>query len=145
MLRGRIITRVLDDAFPRAERQVQPAKLGVPALKVLDNAQRVQIVVESQSVFAQSIVESAFARMPEGRMANVMDQRQRFCQPLVQAQHCCYGARDLRHLHRVGQAAAEVVRVAVREYLRLAGKTAEGPRVNNPSAVALKWKPVEMG
>ena len=40
------------------------------------------------------------------------DQRQRLGQVLVQSQRPRDGARDLRHFHGVGQAAAEVVGAA---------------------------------
>ena len=40
--------RVLHDAFPHREGEVQSAKLEMPIFEMLDDAQRVQIVIEAQ-------------------------------------------------------------------------------------------------
>ncbi len=55
------------------------------------------------------------------------------------------GARDLRHFHGVGEAAAKVIGVAVGEDLRFAGQAAECPRMDHPCAVTLKGGAIGMG
>ncbi len=50
MLLDVVVARVLDDALAHAERQVQSAMRGVALLKVLDDAQRMQVVVEAPSM-----------------------------------------------------------------------------------------------
>ena len=57
----------------------------------------------------QGAVEGLFAGVAEGRMADVVDQREGFGELHVQPQGCGQRARDLRHFQGVRQAAAEVV------------------------------------
>ena len=78
MLRCVVIARVLDDAFADFEREVQAAKGGVALLEIFDDAQGVQVVVEEEAMIAHGGVERFFAGVAEGRMAEVVHQRQRF-------------------------------------------------------------------
>jgi hypothetical protein len=126
---------VLDDTLANAESQIQPAKFDMPAFKVFDNAQGVQIVIEAKTMLAQGFVEGAFAGVSKGRMANVMNQGKRFGKCIVKAKRRRDRPRDLRHLHGVGEAAAEVVGVAVCKDLGLAGKAPEGPRMNDARSI----------
>ncbi len=144
MLNQRIIPRVLDDPFAYAEGQIQPAKSGITNLEVFHDAQRVQVVVEAQSKFPHGLVQRPFAGMPEGRMPNVMHQRQRFRHVLVQLQRVGDGARNLRHFHGVGEPAAKVVGVAVSEDLRLSRQAAKRTGMNHPRPVTLKRSAVGM-
>ena len=68
-------------------------------------------------------------------MADVVGQRQRLGQFLVQPQRAGQCARDLRDFQSVGEAAAEVVRRRIgrqaRKHLRLAGQAAKGARMQN--------------
>ena len=75
---------MLDDAFAHAEGEVQAAKGRIALLKPGDDAQRMQVVVEAQAVGAQGAVEGFFARVAKRRMADVMRQRQSFCQLRIQ-------------------------------------------------------------
>ena len=86
----------------------------------------------------QGVIQRAFASVAEGRMADVVHQCQRFGEVFVESKRSCDGARDLRHFHRVRQAAAEVIGVAMGKDLRLAGEAAKGARMNDASAIALK-------
>jgi hypothetical protein len=74
-------------------------------------------------------------------MANVMHQRKRLCQVFIQTQSRRSHARDLRHLDRVRQPAAKVVRSPAREDLRLPREPPKGARLNNPLPVTLKRGP----
>ena len=109
MLGCGVISRVLDDAFADRQGQIQPAKLQMPVLEVLHDAQRMQIVIETQAVLAQLVVERALSGMAKGRMPDIVRQRQRLGQVLIQPQRARHGPRNLRHFHGVGQAAAEVI------------------------------------
>ena len=113
----------------------------VALLKVLDNAQRMQIVVESQPMAFQAFIQSALAGMAERRMADIVNQRQRLGQVLVQPQRLGDAARNLHHFNGVGQAAAKVVRRAAGKYLRLARQPAKRARLHNAFPVALKRRP----
>src|SRR6202041_1359755 len=85
MLDRRVIPRMLDDAFAGCQGQIQSAERGVTLFKPSDDAQRVQIVVESESESAQRLVECLLSGVAEGRMADVMDQGESFGQFRVQA------------------------------------------------------------
>jgi hypothetical protein len=65
---------MFDDAFADFEGQVQTAEGGVALLEIFDDAKRVEIVVENESMLAHGGVERFFASVAEGRMADVMDQ-----------------------------------------------------------------------
>ena len=110
----------------------------IPLLEVLDDAQRMQVVVEPQPMPLQALVQRALARVAERRMPDVVHQRQRLRQVLVQPQRLRDAARDLHHLDGVGQPAAKVVRGAAGEDLRLARQPAKRARLHDALAVALK-------
>ena len=135
---GRIIVRVLDDAFAHFESEIQPAKAGVADFKIFDDAQRVQIVVEEESMLPHGGIERFFAGMAEGRMPDVVNQGKSLDQVHVEAKRARDGAGDLRHFEGVGQAIAEVVGEAAGEDLRLGFEAAKRAGVNDAVPVALE-------
>ena len=138
MLLRAVIARMLDDPLAHAQRQVQPAMRRIALLKVLDDAQRMQVVVEAQPMPLQALIQRALARVAKRRMPDVVHQRQRLRQVLVQPQRLGHAARNLHHLNRVRQPAAEVVRRPAGKHLRLARQPAKRARLHNAFAVALK-------
>ena len=85
-------------------------------------------------------------------MSDVVNQRQRLRQIFVQAKRCGDGAGNLRHLNRVGQAAAKMVGRAAGKYLRLARQTPKGASLHNSFAVPLerrsrstRWRRMDAG
>src|SRR5437773_9645593 len=66
---------MFDDAFAHFKREIETGKIQVALLEVLDNAKRVQIVIEVPAMLAQQFVQLAFARMAERRMADVVHER----------------------------------------------------------------------
>ena len=91
-----------------SQAEVQPVELGIAALQPGDDAQRLGIVVEA-APWLHLVVERVLAGMAERRVAEIVDQRDRLGEILVAAQRARQGARDLRHLDRVGQPRAVVV------------------------------------
>ena len=85
MLLDAVVARVLDDSLANAERKIESAMRGVTLLEVLDDAQRMQVVVEAAPMTAEAAIQSALAGMSKGRMADVVNQRQRLRQIFVQA------------------------------------------------------------
>ena len=83
-------------------------------------------------------VQRALAGVAERRMAQVVRQRQRLGQVLVERQHAGDGAGDLRHLEGVREAGAVVVALVEHEHLRLVGQAAERGGVHDAVAVALE-------
>ncbi len=135
---------MFDDPFADLEGQIQPRKTGVALLEAFDDAQGVQVVVEPVAEALHFAVQRLLAGMGERRMADIVGQRQRFGQILVQLQDVGQRARDLRDFDGVGQAVAEVVGEAGRENLRLGFQPAEGTGMNHAVAVALEGVAVRM-
>ena len=111
---------------------------GVTLLEVLDDTQRVEVVVEATPMTLEAPIEGALTGVPKWRMADVMDQRKRLRQIFVQAKRGGNGPGDLRNLNRVGQAPAKVIGGTAGEYLRLPRKTPEGAGLHNAFAIPLK-------
>ena len=116
--------------------QVQAGKAGIFLLQFLDDAQALAVVLEA-AVAAHQPVQHRLALVAEGRMAEVVRQRDGFGQVLVQAQ----GARDVAgdggDFDGVGQARAQMVAGAVEKNLGLVFQPAEGARMDDAVAVAL--------
>jgi hypothetical protein len=111
---------------------------GITLLEVLDDTQCVDIVVEAAAVALEAAVERALTGVSEGRMADVVNQRQRLGQIFVQAECGGDGPGDLRDLNRMGQAAAKMIGRAAGEYLRLPRQAPEGTGLHDALAIALK-------
>ena len=148
VLRGEVVAGVLDDAFAHAQRQIQAAKARVALLEPGDNAQGVQIVVEAEQIAAQAAVERLFARVAKGRVADVVNQGQRFGKLRVEPQGHGQRARDLHDLKGMGQAAAEVVGWGsaghARKDLGLASEAAKGAGVQNAGRIPGKGRAIGM-
>ena len=114
---------------------MSPSKSGIAALQIGHDAQRLRIVVEA-AVIREAVVERAFAGMAERRMAEVVGQRQRLRQILVEAERAGERAGDLGDFERVGQPRAEMIALVIDEHLGLVGEPAEGGRMDDAVAVA---------
>ena len=99
---------VLDERLAHLERQVQAGELRIAFFQFIDAAQAEKVVVEPAE-WLQALVECAFARVAERRVANVVGQRDRLGQILVEPQSPRDGAGDLRDFERVRQPGAVVV------------------------------------
>ena len=84
---GRLLQRavVLDQPLQRLPGQVQPVEAGVTALQQGDHAQALGVVVEAAERLHRQ-PQRFFAGMAERRMAEVVRQRQRLRQVLIQPQ-----------------------------------------------------------
>ena len=124
--------RVLGDAVAHFPRQVQAAPV---VFEDVDDAQALEVVLEAAG---HERVQHALAGVAERRVSEIVAERDRFGQLLVQAQHFRDGARDLRDLERVRQARPVVIAGRREEHLRLVLQPAEGLAVDDAVAVALK-------
>src|SRR5665213_1446332 len=138
-LRERRLDRpiMLDGAFERFPGQVEPIEIRVAVLERRQDAQRL-VVMRKAAVLAHGLVERLLAGMAEGRVAEVMRQRQRLGEMLIQAQRPRQAARDLRHFEAVRQPGAVVVALVIDEDLGLVLQTPEGRRMDDAVAVALE-------
>src|SRR5260370_27992029 len=134
--RGGVIARVLDDAFTNFKREIQAGKIEVTLLELFDDAQGVQIVIETAAARAHQFVELPFAGMAQLRMADVMDESERLGKLGVQSQRCGDGAGNLRDFQCVRQAITEMVRIARSGNLRLGVKASKSSVMDDAIAFA---------
>ena len=78
------------------------------------------------AVAGERLVERALAGVAERRMAEVVCQRQRLGQVLVEPERARQRAGDLRDLQRVGQPGTVMVALVIDEDLRLVRQPPEG-------------------
>jgi len=83
-------------------------------------------VIEALAEFAEAQVELLFSGVAEGRMADVVDERERFGEIGVEAESGGDGAGDLRDFEGVSEAVAKMVGEAGGEDLRFRFEAAEG-------------------
>ena len=69
----------------------RPGKIGVLGLELVDDAQRLQVVLEA-AVVAHAFVERVLAGMAERRVAEIVRQADRLGQRLVEAERQRHGA-----------------------------------------------------
>ena len=113
-------------------------------LEGFDDPQSMQIVIETVAEAPHLPIEFLFARVREWWMANVMCQRKRFGEVLVQIQRPGHRARDLRDFNGVRQPVAEVIGYSGRENLCLVLQPAKRPRVDYAIAVTLEFAAIGM-
>ena len=94
-----------------------------------------QIVVEAIAVFAHAFVEFLFAGVAEGRMPDVVHERERFGKIAIDVQRAGNGAGDLRHFESVREPVAEMIGKTHGENLRFGFQPAERARMNDAIAV----------
>ena len=134
-----LVTGVLEDAVAHLPREVEAAAV---ALEPLDDTQRVLVVAKAaQAALAQQLVECLLPGVAERRMADVVPDRDRLGEVLVQTQRPRDPARDPGRLERVREPGAEMVALGIDEHLSLVSQASEGLRVDDPVAVALKRRP----
>jgi hypothetical protein len=140
MLLGAVITRVLNDALADPKGEIEATMGGVTLLEVFNDAEGVDVVIEGATVTAETGVQSAFASMAKGGMADVMDQGEGLGEVFVEAECGGGGASDLRDLNSMGEATAEVVGGATGEDLGFSCEATEGASLHNALTVALEGR-----
>ena len=141
---GRIIARMLDDAFANLESKIEAGIIEIAMFELLDDAQGVEIVIEATPVGAHHLVEFALAGMAERGVADVVDQRESFSQLGIRAE--CGGDRasNLRDFECVGEAIAKVIRVARGKDLRFRFQAPKRSRMHDTITVAREFAAVRM-
>ena len=131
---------VLGQALERLPGEIEALERRVAGLETGDDAQRLRIVIEA-AMGRHRRVELGLAGMAEGRMAEIVGERQRLREILVEAEHAGDRARDLRHLEAVGEPRAVMIAFVIDEDLGLVFEATKGRRVEDAIAVALKDGP----
>ena len=143
-----VVARVLDDPFAHAESEVEAAPGRIALFEPRDDAEGVEIVVETEAILPQCGVEGFFAGVAEGGMTDVVGEGESFSEFAVQAEGCGESAGDLGDFKSVGEAAAEMVSGEVageaREDLGLSRQPAEGAGVENAGGVAREGRTIGM-
>ena len=135
--RGTIVKmRMLDDALAHLEAQIESAKIRIANLDPVHRAQALRVVIEA-AVRPHQIVEHVLAGVAERRMPEVVRERDRFGEFLVEAERA-RGAGDLRGLQRVREPRAVVVALVIDENLGLVFEAAKRGGMNYAIAIALK-------
>src|SRR6185369_7741349 len=117
--------------------EVEPGIVRAAALEEVDHAQDLRVVAEAAVVLHQ-LVERGLAAMPERRMTDVVRERERLAQGLVERERVAHAARDLAHLEAVREARAVLVALPVHEDLRLVHQPPERRAVDDAIAIALE-------
>jgi hypothetical protein len=116
-------------------RQIQPAAV---VLQHIDDPQALFVVVEAAR---HQCVDDALSSVAERRVAEIVTERDRLGQLLVQTQDFRDRARYLRNLQGVGQTRAIVIAGRRKKDLRLVLQTPERLAVDDPIAVTLIGRP----
>ena len=128
-------TVMLDQPFERLPGEVQSVEAGIAPLERGDDPQGLRVVIEAAAGL-EAAVERALAGMAERRVAEVMGERQRLGQVLVEPERAGERAGDLGHFERVGEPGAEMIALVKDEDLRLVGEPAERGRMDDAVAIA---------
>src|SRR4051812_33200736 len=125
---------VTGDPIAHLPGQIQAGAIG---LEYVDDAEALLVMIEAAG---NEIVEDALACVSERRMSEVVPERDRLRQFLVEAQHLGDAAGDLRNFERVSQARAVVIAGWSKEDLRLVLQASKRLAVDDAIAVALeRW------
>ena len=101
-------------------------------------------MVEGLAITLHQTVKRLFSRVSKRRMAHIMDESESFRKVLIEFQHVCNSAGDLRDFDGMRQPVAEMVGKRGSEDLRLVLEPPESARVNDPVVIALKCGPVRV-
>ncbi len=126
---------MFDQALERLEGQVEAVEARIFLFQFGDDAQRLGVVIEAAPPRHRGI-ERALAGMAEGWVAEIVGERQRLGQILIEMKRAGDGAGDLRHFEAVGQPRAVMVALVIDEHLGLVVQPAEGSRMQDAVAVA---------
>ena len=135
-LLGMLARTMFEDALPRLKGEIEAVVLGVPFFEPIHHAQALQVVLKTPKP-GHAAMQRILPRMPKRRMPQVMGQRNRLDQVLVDLQRPRNGPPELRHLQRVGQPGAEQIPLVVEEHLRLVDQAPERRGMHDPITVPL--------
>src|ERR1700722_17305046 len=127
---------MFDDSFANFKRQIEAWKIQITLLELLDESQRLQIVIEAVAMRPQQFIKFALARVAERRGADVVHERQSFGEIGVELQGSRDGARNLRDFQGVRETVAKMVGISRGEDLRFCFQPTECPRMDHAVAVA---------
>ena len=132
---------VLLQAFANFEGQIQSGKIGIGVFQQFDHPQTLPVVLET-AVIAHAFGQDFFAGMPEGRVAEIVGQGDRFRQIFIEGKGPGDGPANGGNFNRMGQPRSQVIAGAVQKNLGFVFEPPKCARMNDPGAVALKFSPI---
>ena len=136
-LRPVVAGRVLDDPLSNLPREIQAGKIRIALLQDVHDAHALRVVLEA-AVLLHQPVQDLLAGVTERSVAEVVGERDRLGQVLVEPESARDRARDLGRLHRVRQAGAVVVAFVVHEDLGLVLQPAKRRAMDHTVAITLE-------
>ncbi len=118
--------------------------LGIPIFDQRHDPQRLHIVVEP-APWRHLVGQHALPRMPEGRMPQIMGQRDRLGQILIEPERPRDGPRDLAHLQRMGQPGTKMLPFMMEKHLGFVLQSPECRGMDDPIPVTLELVPRRAG
>ena len=131
---------MLDQAFDGFPREVEAVEARVAPLEQRHHADGLGIVIETAELRHFGI-QRAFAGVTEGRMAEVMGERQGLGEVLVEPERARDCTGDLRHFQRVSEACPVVIALVHKKDLGLLAQPPEGGGMKHTVAIALEFGP----
>lgn len=107
--RGGVIVGVLDNALANFEGEIQARKIQVRALKSFDDAESLEIVIEAGAMSTHQLVELVLAGVAEGRMADIVNEREGLGELRIEAEGGGHRASDLRDFESMGEPIAKMI------------------------------------
>ena len=131
---------MLRHSFQGLPGQIQAVEAVIALLQRGQDAHGLRVVIETAVGFHRP-VERTLAGMAEGRVPEIVRQRQRLGEVLVHPENTTDRARDLRHLQTMSEARAVMIPLVIDEDLRLVLEPAEGRAMDDTVTVALEGRP----
>ena len=135
------LVAVLGDRLAHLPAQVEPRKVGVALLEFGDHPVALSVVIEA-AARRHPGVELLLTGVTEGGVPQIVAERDRLHQILVQTEPPRGGPGDLCHLQRVRQTGPVVVPLVIDEHLGLVLEAAERGAVDDTVAIALERAPL---
>jgi hypothetical protein len=132
-------TIVLRQPFQHFKGEVKPVKARIAAFKLGDHPQALGVVIEA-AICGERPIEGALTGMAERRMAQIVGERQRLGQILVESERPRDRSGYLRNLKAMRQASAEMITLVLDEDLGLVLEATERLAVDDAVAVTLKGR-----
>ena len=133
----RILQRtMLEDAFPGFKREIEAVVGGVSLFQAIDHPQTLQVVLKPTKRL-HAFVERILPRMAKRGMPQIMRQRNRLHQILIDLKRPGNGTPQLGNLQGMRQPRTKKVTFMVQEHLRLVDKAPERGGVNDAIAIPL--------
>src|SRR5690606_22615408 len=129
-------------ALPSLETQIQPIEAAIALFELVDDAKTLQVVLEPPSLWgklAHAGIQRILASVSEGRVPQVVGQRNGFDEIFVQPERTGHRPGDLCDLQTMREPCAKEVALVIDEDLCLVFQAPEGVSMHDAIAIALEF------